>query len=202
VEAFDVKRKYVEVVQRLDFLKPVLVTCVDRVAAITESFPQSEQRYYLEPTLVGLLARAAWSNGLQAITEVKSKRLGSNGREVGGRLDLLVQAGAYRVALEAKTVWDHVLIPANMVSTLSDARREVLSITVGAGEIMLGGVFFVPWWRSESRKRQLEANVLTPLAQLKVDIKPVSYNSDAEFLDAILLAQFATPKGLGADASS
>ena len=84
---------------------------------------------------------------------------------------------------------------------MSDARREVLSITGGAGEIMLGGVFFVPWWRSERQKRQLAASVMTPLAQLQVDIKAVSYNSDAEFPGAILLAQCATPNGLGADAS-
>jgi hypothetical protein len=162
-EVIDVK--HVEVVERLNFLKPLLATWVDRVEAITESFPQSEQVYYLEPTLVGLLAGAAWSNGLQAITEVKSKRAGSSGKEAGGRLDLLIKAPTCRVALEAKLIWDHILVPSNIDGSLSGAGREVISIVDGAVDILLGGVFFVPWWRSENQKRQLESNVLTPLGR-------------------------------------
>ena len=58
--------KDIQVSEPLSILKSTLMDWVDRVEMISNSFPQSQDKYYLESTLVSLLAGAAWSNEIQA----------------------------------------------------------------------------------------------------------------------------------------
>jgi len=183
--------KHVEVGEQLLFLRPTLMTWVDRVEQISRSFPQSPDQYYLEPTLVGLLAGAAWSNGIHAITEVKVKRTGKDRRENGGRLDLLMLSGEHRVALEAKIIWDWTLIQENVMDELQNACNEVSSIQDDIAELRIGALFFVPWWNNKSQQEQLSGNVVQPLSQVRVDVKACYCNSEFNYPGAILLWKLA-----------
>jgi len=183
--------KCVEVGEQLLFLRPMLTTWVDRVEQISRSFPQTQEKYYLEPTLVGLLAGAAWSNGIQAITEVKVKRTGKNRKDNGGRLDLLMLSDNHRVALEAKIIWDWTLIQENIMDVLQYACTQVSSIQNDLAELMIGAVFFVPWWNNESQREQLSVNVLQSLSQVRVDVKAYYYNPEFNYPGAILLGKLA-----------
>lgn len=179
------KLMQIELSDRFEVLRPVLETWCDRIKTITAFFPQSGQRYFLEPTLVGLLAGAAWSHDMQAITEVKCKRI-SNKR---GRLDLLIRSSAGSIAMEAKIVWDHEFAPKAVEELLKTACSEVASIVDCDADIKLGGVFFVPWGNNNYQASQLEDNVLKPLTQIKVDVKALSYDRTAEYPGVALLAR-------------
>jgi hypothetical protein len=185
----DSMKKEVELSSTLEFLRPVFTTWVDRVAIISREFPQRERQYYLEPTLVGLLAGAAWSNGMQALTEVKVRRRSLNDKTVGGRLDLLIRSSEGTLAMESKIVWRHEFNQADVANYLDDAEREVRSLEGTDTDLRLGAVFFVPWWRSKSERARLAPNVLEPLATTRVDLKAVCYDTDAEFPGAVLLAR-------------
>lgn len=183
--------KHVEVSKQLLFLKPTLTTWVDRVEVISRSIPQTQEKYYLEPTLVGLLAGAAWSNGIQAITEVKVKRTDKDRKENGGRLDLLMLSGEHRLALEAKIMWDSTLEQKNIMDELQNACTELSSIQGDIAEIRIGAVFFVPWGNNKSEQEQLSGNVLQPLSQVRVDVKACYYNPEFNYPGAILLGKLA-----------
>ena len=189
--------KDVEVRESLLFLRPTLSTWVDRIEQVSRSFVQSKDGYYLEPTLVGLLAGAAWANGVPAITEVKIKRSTGNSPEPNGRLDFLANYPEGRIAIEAKLIWDCMLVGTHVMATVRDACSEVLSVSRGKAEILLGAAFFVPWWNHEGQKAALEGKVLTPYEELRADIKACFYDPAIEFPGVILIAQLAQPPCIG-----
>jgi Ni,Fe-hydrogenase III small subunit len=183
--------KYVEVIDGLRFLEPMLLTWVSRLEQICRTVPQTPDMYYLEPTLVALLAGSAWSNGIQAVTEVKIKRSGRDGKANDGRLDLLLITGEKRVAVEAKIVWDWTLIPENVMDTLQTACAEVTSILGHIAERKMGIVFFVPWWNDNNQKEQLFDSVTHALSEVPVDVKVCCCNPDLDYPGAILLGKVA-----------
>jgi hypothetical protein len=177
----------------LVFLKSTVETWVDRLQLVSKSFPQKQNSYYLESTLVSLLAGSAWANGLSALTEVKTKRAPMNVPEGTGRLDLLMQDSDRRIALEAKLIWNSELIIDNVMGTLSAACTEVISISGIKAQILLGCVFFVPWWNSKDQKEKLKSMTIDRYVNLKVDLKACYYDQTLDFPGAILLASIARP---------
>ena len=180
------------VAKQLQFLEPTLTTWVERLEVISQSFQQAPERYYLESTLVGLLAGAAWSNEIQAITEVKIKRITDDLKNRSGRLDLLMasQDGGH-VALEAKIIWDYELVEENIVNGLNQACTEVSSIQDDVAETRIGVVFFVPWWNSEDEHERLSDLVLPRLENVKADIKACYYNPQYRYPGAILFGNLS-----------
>lgn len=183
--------KCVEVSAPLDFLRPMLTTWADRVELVSQSFPQAHHSYYLEPTLVGLLSGSAWTHGMPSITEVKIQRTLQGSPNRAGRLDLLMHHGKMRIALEAKLIWDSELIPGNVLNALSTACAEVISISGNRADILLGGVFFVPWWDNEAQRQNLKSRVLDPYEHLQLDIKICCYDPAIDFPGAMFMAQIA-----------
>jgi len=183
--------KYVETTNRLRFLEPTLQTRVNRLEKLCRSCPQSTERYYFEPALVALLAGSAWSNDIQAITEVKVKRLNGDGNMNDGRLDLLMISGGQQVALEAKIVWDWVLIPEHMEDMLKTACAEAASIQGDIAEIRMGIVFFVPWWNDEKQRGDLSDSVIQNLSKVTADLKAYCWNHELSYPGAILLGKLA-----------
>ena len=185
--------KRVDVDATLEFLRPTLTTWVERLELASKSFPQAQSSYYLEPTLVGLLAGSAWANGLPAITEVKIRRTPTNTPERGGRLDLLMQDGDRRIAIEAKIIWDSELSFDHVMGSLADACAEVISISGGRAQLLLGGVFFVPWWNHDGQRRNLKSMTVDRYDDLKTDVKACYYDPIIEFPGAIFAARIARP---------
>lgn len=126
---------------------------------------------------------------MQAITEVKIRRTSRGNNEVNGRLDLLIQSKAGRIALEAKICWDHMLIPAVIHDWLDGVCSEVRSIERGAGDIMLGAVFFIPWCRTQAEKSQLTDNVAQSFANVRAEIKGIYFDSETEYPGVMLFAR-------------
>lgn len=158
---------------------------------LCRSCPQTSERYYLEPTLVALLAGSAWSNDIQAITEVKVKRLNKDGNPNNGRLDLLMISGEQRVALEAKIMWDWILLPENVEETLQTACAEAASIRDLIAEIRIGIVFFVPWWNDEKQQEELSASVIQDLSKVTADVKAFCCSPEFSYPGAILIGKLA-----------
>jgi hypothetical protein len=181
----------VEVSSSVDFLRATLTTWVERVGLVSKAFRQAEDSYYLEATLVGLLSGAAWANGHETITEVKIRRSDASGPDRGGRLDFLMHHGETRIAIEAKLIWDSEFIHRNVMDSVNTACSEVVSISGDRADVLLGGVFFVPWWNTGAQKGKLGANTLKPFQELKTDIKACFYDPALDYPGVMLVAQIA-----------
>jgi hypothetical protein len=186
--------KRVDADVKLEFLRATVTTWVKRLESVSKNFPQDQRSYYLESTLVGLLAGSAWANGLQAITEVKIRRTPTNAPERAGRLDLLMQEGERRVALEAKLIWDSEMIVDHVMGSLADACAEVISISSVSAQLLLGSVFFVPWWNHHGQKRNLRSMTIDRYDDLKADMKACYYDPSLEYPGAIFAARIASPR--------
>jgi hypothetical protein len=183
--------KRIDIDPSLEFLRATITTWVDRLGSVSKIFPQCESKYYLEPTLVGLLAGSAWANDLPAITEKKIKRIANGSPEKSGRLDLLIQKGELCIALEAKLIWDCELSVDHVRESLAEACSEVKSISDVNAQILLGGVFFVPWWNNGDQKRSLKIRTVDRYDDLKADVKACYYDPAIEYPGAIFAAKVA-----------
>ena len=93
-----------------------------------ELFPQSEDVWYLEPTLTTMLVAAAWRCDVAAVGEVRSRRFRGGARS-DGRIDCMLQISGRQVAVEAKIRWfDSVDGFDSVLGKLNDAEGDALSI--------------------------------------------------------------------------
>jgi hypothetical protein len=103
-------------------LSCVFETWIDTYAQAAREFRQERDRWYLEATLVALLSASAWRCGRPSIVEARSRRSSRN----YARADLLIRAGRYTHAFEAKVVY--VPFESNsgrIASALAAAKKDV-----------------------------------------------------------------------------
>lgn len=183
----------VDVTNRLSYLKPILTTWTEFLGQLSMSVPQTKGRYYLESTLVSLLAGSAWANCAQALTEVKIKRTSSTGPDKWGRLDLLMHVAGQRIALEAKLEWGSEFVAKSLSQRLDTTCAELRSVAGSEADVLLGAVFYVPWWNDDQQKAALESKVLNRYDAYTADAKACYYDRQLDYPGAIVLLREGAP---------
>jgi predicted phage-related endonuclease len=177
--------------EKLSFLQKTFETWSNRIDTVTTVFQQSEGQYFLEQTLVSLLAGSAWVNNLQAITEVRVKKRTSEGKQKPGRLDLLIRDGIRCIGVEAKIVWDSEVVEKTISSYLDDACNQLKIIQEEHYSIKVGLVFFVPWWTRMAQRNEFTKTILHEVLKIKTDLMIGFYNDKLDFPGVIVFGRLA-----------
>ena len=111
-----------------------------------EAFPQEDDFWFIEQGHVSMLCAASWLTEVPALTEVKTKKQGSN----SGHADILLRTGDMKIAGEAKSadIFDTgSLVPA--VHELTAARKEASKLPPDLADHRLGILFAIFWLKRE-----------------------------------------------------
>ena len=79
------------------FIKPIMESWANLYEKAAEAFPQKDNFWFSERGHVSMLCAASWLTDVPALTEVKTKKRGSN----SGHADILLETGDMKIVGEA-----------------------------------------------------------------------------------------------------
>ena len=148
--------KGLETTPEFRFIAPIMERWVSLCGKTAAAFPQEDDFWFSERGYVSMLCAASWLTDVPALTEVKTKKRGSN----SGHADILLGTGDMKIAGEAKTadISDTgYLDPA--VRELTEARKEASKLPPDLANHRLGILFAIFWVKREPDESLVEKTI-------------------------------------------